>query len=1017
MKKRAYIKNQIIGIKKTKARFLSIFVIVFLGSAFYAGLRHAPTIMENSIEEYLIDYGFEDIDIIATLGFSQKDISYLDDIEEIDEYQVGLRYDALLSFQGTDFGVIVYTQDDFSSSVNQAVLLSGDYPESDNECLIDNEFAVDQGLGVGDVISLTSAYDDKIYVISGIAQDTRYMSIVERGTNSLGDGSNSAYVMMYTVGNESMALPDDLYELREEEVLYNDIRITLKNEEGYSLFSEEYDTYVRSVSYEINNIYHQLFDDLYSEMMDEYTTLYEEGYQEYLEGYEEYVVGYATFETEMASAKLQIIEAKKELIENEQLLLEAQISMQDSLEEIPDEIAKLQENLAILQDELNITREQLEQQDYQDVDLESYLSTLDEQLTDIQVELGTLEGTTSDLLAYNEASLLLEEASLDIQIAENELLIQEIELEQEFTEAKTALEEANVQLEEAKEELDSIPEGTIITLTNNENGGFVTFEANAASIESISFIFPLLFFLVAALVSLTTMTRMIEEQRLQSGTLLALGYSKQDVLMQYVGYALLATLFASVLGILFGVAFFPWIIYFLYTSILYGVQAPIQISFDAIVCMQTIFIAVIITLVVTVYVCYGELMDLPATLLRPKAPKSGKRILLERIPFIWKRLSFNRKVTMRNIFRYKKRFIMSVIGIAGCSALIVTGFGLRDSIAQVVTVQFGDIWHFDATISYSESVGQQDVDELEELLIEQGSISAINSVYSQTTLFAGETKDYAGYVVVPENSTDFSDFVSVIDKDSEEELLLEDDGVIINEKLAELLDVEVNDTISVTFDNSTYVVKVSGICQHHFMHYMYMSKTYYESLTSSDVKYNNAYVMTTSTTQSTLDSLGERLMELDEVSGTTFMSTTSETFQTQLQSVNSVVVILVVCAGCLAFVVLYNLTNINIQERKSEIATIKVLGFYKKEVDDYVFRENMLLSFIGAIVGCVLGKLIHMYLMPTIEIEMTMFVREISYSTYLVAIALTMIFTFIINHKMSKVIKKIDMVESLKSVE
>ena len=624
----------------------------------------------------------------------------------------------------------------------------------------------------------------------------------------------------------------------------------------------------------------------------------------------------------------------------------------------------------------------------------------------------SLDGLTQ----LNEASIAIEKAKLEIQQQENQLTLEELKTNNELEKAQDKLDQAKSQLDEARDQVNQIPKGRLYTLTRHENSGLVNFDSNKDSISSIADIFPLMFFLVSALVSLTTMTRMVEEQRSQSGTLRALGYSKWDVMKQYIIYVIFATFFACILGIVSGTQFFPRIIYYLYNLMLFQVDAPISIYASTWVLLETVFISVFVILAVTLFVCMSELNLMPAVLMRPKAPKVGKRILLERIHWLWRRLSFNQKVTMRNIFRYKKRFFMSVIGIAGCTALIITGFGVKSSVSQVVDKQYQDVFTYDYLVRLEDSVSTKTAQNYQKDLLNRSEVANVEYVLNKSINILKDKEDLYGSLIVYQSMDNMKNFVHFRNYQTYKDLVLDDEGVILTAKAAELLGVEDNDTIDIELNETKYSVKVSGITENYFMNYIYMSQTLYESLTLQDLEVNNAFLILQDDRASSQKTL-EAYMQDKGYGNLTNVSSIGEEFDKQVQSVNLVVVILIVCAGALNFIVLYNLTNINIQERKSEIATIKVLGFRRKEVYDYIFRENVLLSVIGSLLGMIFGYFLHKFIILTVELDMTMFVRQLNISSYIYAIIMTLGFTYFINFTMRHVLNKVDMVESLKSIE
>ena len=1030
MKRKSYVKNQIRSIFKTKARFLSIFIIVFLGASFFSGLRHAPMIMESSMDQFVSENHFNDLNYIATLGFSKEDVSSIRDIDEIDQIEAGMRFDALVEQGEQDHGVTVYTRDDFNKKINTVEIKEGRLPTKEDECIIDFQMKKRYQYALNQKITLKTNQGQKEFKVVGIVNDPRYISNMDRGSNTLGDGTNIGYIQMLTKDNQFLALPQSLYDLRKEEVLYNEVRITLKESRGNTVFSETYQDIVKEANYKIKNILVERFDALYTDITKEAKEQLQVHQTEYEEGYTQYQTGLATFNATISNAKIELTNAKIEIAKNRKVILEAKSKMNAEMGALPGQIQDANKQLEELKQQLEELKKEsggipslpeippiTPDTPETPPGVTEQIDEIIQQIEAVQNQIGNMDTLVTSMLALDTAALTLDKADLEIQKNENNLVLQEIATNKQFEESKKILEEAKIQLEQGQIALDSIPKGNVITLTSTENAGIMGFQANSDSITSLSLLFPLLFFLVAALVSLTTMTRMVEEQRVQSGTYRALGYSKKEVILQYIIYAFLATFVASVLGIIFGVYFFPWIIYFLYCTMMYDIGAPIHFIFDIFICIQTFIISVAITLVVTWIVCMQELSLMPAGLLRPKAPKIGKRILLERVTWVWKRLSFNQKVTMRNIFRYKKRFFMSVIGIAGCTALIVIGFGLKESVSLVADEQYGNVWQYSGTTHYKEKYDDKQMQEIEQELDKRQEVKNFASYYSNSISFVGEKKEYYGTLEIPREINEFQEMISLNSYNDGSPLHLNDEGVMISAKISELLGVEVGDTITIAIEGKEYQVKVSGIVEFYFMHYMYMTKSYYESLTGTKVLYDGTYFTLKDEDIKFQNTLESYVHQNDVYSGVSFVSGISENFRNQMVSIDGVVLILIVCAGSLAFVVLYNLTNINIQERKSEIATIKVLGFYPKEVYQYVFRENILLAFIGSLVGLLLGKAVHMYLIKTVEIEMTMFVRELFFPSYIIAVILTMVFTMAINLMMRRVLKKIDMVESLKSIE
>lgn len=1012
-KKTMYWKNLRKSIFKSKARFLSIFSIVFLGAAFFAGLRNTPGTMMKTMDSYIDAYRFSDLTYLSTLGFSEEDLSKIEDIEGIAQIDYGYQFDALTMMNNKLSGVKVYTSEKYHDQmINQPVLIDGHYPKLSDECMIDEEIAK-TGTKLGDEIEISNLQGKKKFKVVGIIQDVRYIAKTDRGTNTLGDGTNSGFIEILNQDNAFLALPKDLYELRDEDVLYNQVSICVQGASEYNFFSEDYDDYIEGVNTKVKSALSLRLSDLYEALTADAKEELEKAEKEYNKGYKTYTDSKRTFETQILEAKIQLTNAKMTLAEKEAEYLKAQSTASQQTKEM---IQTIEETAKELRKNLEDLKKQLEE--FQENPITSTppeIQKILDEIKSITVLLDSASTAIDGFSQLNEASIQIQKAKLEIQQQENKLTLQELKTQNQLDQAKEELDEAHVLITDAKEQVDQIPKGKLYTLTRHENAGIVNYDSNVASISSIADIFPLMFFLVSALVSLTTMTRMVEEQRGQSGTLRALGYSKWDVIKQYIVYVIFATFFACVLGIVLGTQFFPRIIYYLYSLMLFQVNSDTLISSSYIIAFQTVFISVCVTMFATLFVCISELNLMPAVLMRPKAPKLGKRIILERINFIWKRLSFNQKVTMRNIFRYKKRFFMSIIGIAGCTALIITGFGIKYSVSEVVDRQYGEVFNYDAQVRLEDDISVTESKEYQENLLKRDEVSNIEYVLNQSVQVMKNKEDLYASLVVYQSMDNIQNFIT-FNEMSNKKIALSDDGIVLTIKTAELLGVEEGESIDIEIAGKKYNVKVDSIMENYFMNFVYMSQTLYETLTSSDMKVNHAFVNLTKTSQSNKVSL-ENYMKDRGYGNLSYSDNGSSEFDNQVQSLDIVVAILIICAGALNFIVLYNLTNINIQERKSEIATIKVLGFRRKEVYDYIFRENIFLSLFGSVVGMIFGFVLHQFIIRTVELDMTMFVRNLTWSSYLMAACITLGFTMLINLTMRKVLNKVDMVESLKSIE
>ena len=541
---------------------------------------------------------------------------------------------------------------------------------------------------------------------------------------------------------------------------------------------------------------------------------------------------------------------------------------------------------------------------------------------------------------------------------------------------------------------------------------------NADRMRSIGKVFPVLFFLVAALISLTTMTRMVEEQRVQIGTMKALGYGKAAIAGKYIGYALIATLGGSIFGVLIGEKILPFIIIYAY-MILYKHLPAILVPYHMSYALQASGIAVACTLIATIASCYKELAAEPAELMRPAAPKQGKRILLERIGIIWKHLNFTWKSTVRNLIRYKKRFFMTIFGIGGCMALMVVGFGLKDCIYEIVSLQYEKVQFYDAATYMSDDISEENRQQLHDYLDQNADIKETIEARMQKTDVKSASGKKTLYLMVPSDNEKIEDFLSFHSRTNKDEVYsLKKDEVILTEKMASLLNVKVGDELTIEDeDRGDQTVTVGAICENYMSHYLYLSPEKYEELYGVPAEYNTIIYSVKDGKDDQIEKIGTKLLSMDGVLNVSYTSSIEGRLDDMLRSLNLVIVVLIVSAGMLAFVVLYNLNNINITERQRELATLKVLGFYDEEVASYVYRENILLTIIGSVVGMVLGNLLHRYIILTVEVEEAMFGRQIHWQSYLYSFLFTVAFSLFVNWVMFYKLKKIDMVESLKSVE
>ena len=606
------------------------------------------------------------------------------------------------------------------------------------------------------------------------------------------------------------------------------------------------------------------------------------------------------------------------------------------------------------------------------------------------------------------------------EIAENEAKVAEAKIEYANGEEEAAqkIAEGEQKIADAEAKVQDIEKPTWYVYDRDTLTEYSGYGENAERLGAIGRVFPVLFFLVAALISLTSMTRMVEEQRTAIGTMKALGYSKMSIAKKYLGYALIATAGGSVLGVLIGEKILPYIIVYAY-GILYQHITHILIPYQWIYAWMAAAAAIVCTMAATFFACYKELVAQPAVLMRPPAPKNGQRVFLERIKFIWKHLSFTWKSCIRNLTRYKKRFFMTVFGIGGCMGLMLVGYGIKDSCYEIAELQFRDIQMYDGSVYLKEDISDETRQNLLDYMKDDSDISHyMQTSMKNVTLVNGKNKRDA-YQVVFSEPKDVKDYFDFHDRKSKEEYTLDDEGVIISEKTGKLLNAKAGDTIEIKDEeNGNKKVKIAHICENYMGHYIFFTPSYYEKVYGENSEYNSIFFAgQKGDTQEDYNKIGEDILTQNGALSVSYMRDIEKQLDDMLKSLNLVIVVLIISAGMLAFVVLYNLNTVNITERQRELATLKVLGFYDLEVAQHVYRENVLLTFIGAAVGVVLGKFLHAFIIDTVEVDTAMFGRNINFSSYVYSLLFTILFSLIVNGIMYFKLKKIDMVESLKSIE
>lgn len=1075
-----YLKDIFREIKISLGRFLSILCIVAIGVAFFAGIKASAPDMKNSADTYFDKYNVQDIQVYSTIGLTKKDVAAIKKIKGVKSVQPSFSMDTLSQIDSTQMVIKVISYG-IDQKMNKIRVVEGRMPERENECLVEASSATNKLYGtfhIGDTIKLQSGTDEALskslkhtkYKIVGTCYNPNYLSY-EKGSSNIGSGTVNSFIYIqntnvlknyYTEvdvcvkGAKDLDCYSDEYFDVVDPVLKKIKKISNKQIDArIQSYQSELDAKKQEATDKFKDAENQFndaqnkIDSGLSEIQSNELKL-QNSKDQINQGWNEYYANLqlldniptlqnAIAQIEESEKKLPELLSQKEQVEDglqqinaegdlntKRTLIQNAIDFIDialkKLENYPDSSdaetirIKLNEKKELLQGQLSL----IDQAIAKKAELEAILPQIQSGIEKIQAGVAKkaeLQSQLNQLLnAKNElnnayVSLINGQAQYEdgvskIEDAKNELNKSIEQLTLSKAEFNIQKHDALRELSDAQLEIDKM-EGKWIVLDRNSHYSYRDYGACADRMDGIAKVFPVFFFLVAALVCMTTMTRMVDEQRNEMGTLKALGYSKLQIASKYIIYALIASILGSILGCSLGMYLFPTVIFNAWNT-LYNID-QIKFLFQPGLILLASGSVTGITLLATLYSIYSELIEMPSQLMRPKAAKAGKKILLERITFIWKRLSFLQKVTARNIFRYKKRFFMTIIGIAGCSALLVAGFGINDSISDIVNQQYNVIYHYDATVSAKTS----------EITSQIKSLKGVKDVYEEDHLAVTtkiENKDISTTVHIISNDKKFKDFCTLFNGNKEFDL--DDSSVLISQKMATKLNKKAGDTIKIKDANNKVIkAKIKGVFTNYVGHHIYASESLYKSW-NTNAKTTHIYLIKSKKTTKKFErNLGNKIMNIDGVQSVTFYSSLQKNFKDMIKSISYIVVVLVISAACLAFVVLYNLSNVNISERKREIATIKVLGFTRKEVDAYINRETILLTILGSLIGLGIGIGLHHLIMNLAEMDDIMFGRTINSISYVISFVMTIGFSAIINLFMHKKLNNIQMVESLKAVE
>ena len=1007
--------------RKNIGRFLSVLFIVALGVGFFAGLRETTPDIQTTLDNYYDEHNLMDFKIISTGGLNEDDVSSLKALENIQKVIPSYSVDTLINGEEVRVHAI-------EEEINNVDLKSGRMPEKNNECVADAT-----KYKIGDTLTITKTSVDGIlstleYTVVGLADSPLYLSR-QMGIASIGTGELASFIY---VPRENF---DSEY--------YTEIYLTAKGTLDEVAYEDGYDELKDLLLEELEELAPIRETKRYEEILEEATIEIRK-----IESEAESEISDAENKlndalNEINSGREEINSAKNELSKNEQRV---NMEEQNGLTQINNARTSWQESYDLFVSSLNSYGLNINALDstiksinMEITNLEQLLSTMTEEdesyatykgaLDTLNIEKENLQTliTTRDTLNKGKEEIDANEQKLkeeitsarsEIESARNEIAANEETIDAAYQEYLAGVEELNTQkqrLEEeiadAKSALNEIEKPEWYLLDRSDNNGYISIWDDAAKVDAIAGIFPIFFIVVVALMCFNTMNRMVEEERGEIGTLSSLGYGSFSIINGYLFYIFFATVIGVTVGLLVGYTLIPNVIYSIYNA--NYILPKLEINMK----LLPFFIMILITLglmsMIAIISCLKELKNVPATILRPASPKAGKKVFLEHIKFIWKRLSFTGKVTARNMFRYKKRIIMTVLGVVGSTALLLTGFGLRDSISGLADLQYGKINHYDALLVFQNSYQSLDSNILNEL--ESTNITEYKPIYQASFTFEAKNLSHDVYLIVLSNPEEIDKFITFNSKVNEE-FNFPSDGVIISEKMASLLDVKIGDFIKIRNSNNELVVlPVSEIVENYTMHYVYMNEETYEKYFETDLEYN--MIMANLDDEANHDELANSWMGTGLISTINFTEDNIEVFDNMVGGLNLIVLLIIGASCALAFIVLYNLTTINIAERIREISTLKVLGFYDKEVSSYVYRETLFLTIFGIILGLVAGIFLHMYVINVAETDNILFLHNILWPSYIYSFLIIIFFTIIVQIITNRRLKKIDMVESLKSVE
>jgi len=998
-------KNTLREIKSSLGRYLAILAIVALGVGFFAGLKVTREAMITTADDYLESSNFYDYQVMNSLGFEKEDVEALSAEKGVKTAEGSISTDVLFTAEGSADRVLkLHTMPE---NINTLLLESGRLPEKADECVVDYRL-FDEPIGSKIKISSKNEKDTldmlkyREYTIVGTVVSPIYLNF-ERGTTALGDGSVSGFAYITEDGFDTD--------------YYTEIYLLLN--QRFRIYSDEYKDLIKSTEDNIQAAVDRQADRRYRDIVADAKEELADAQKEYDENYQKYLSEKADAEAELSANYQKLQNSCAQVAANKENLN----AQEKSLKQNKTKVEQGQAQAARKRQEFEANK--------------AYMT--EEQIAAAEAQLSQTEQQLSASLSQIEAGLAqIQQGRKDIAAAEKEIADGFAKYydgkktaEAEFKDAEAEFKDARRELRDAKEEIADIKTPDTYVLDRNTNVGYACFESDSRIVDGIARVFPIFFFLVAALVCMTTMTRMIDEQRTQIGVLKALGYSNGAIAGKYLFYAGSAAFIGCTIGFFVFCYVFPMVIWNAY-SMMYDFSGDLYYIVNGPLALISLAVSLLCSMGATAVSCYADFREVPAQLIRPKSPKDGKRIFLERITFIWNKLGFLYKVSFRNVFRYKKRFFMMVLGISGCTALLVTGFGIRDSIKNVVNYQFDEIQIYDYSIIFDKDMSEKKQQRFMEAT--EDSIDDIIFLHQSSAdlVSGGKVKSVT---LIASESESFDDFIHLFTEDDEKIPYPGKGEAVVCRKLADTYDLSKGSKIVLRdSDMKEMEVTVSAVCENYVENYVYVSPDTCKDQWGYEPEVKSALVKAAGAPDSK-DTDGKGAKNTGEndtkyiyrsssktlnQNGVTTVSVNNdmrERVANMMKSLDYIIALIIICAGALAFIVLYNLTNINITERIREIATIKVLGFYPGETSAYVFRENFFLTGISSLVGLLLGKALHAFVIKQIQVDLLSFDIRIAGFSYLLSVVLTFVFAIIVNLVMYRKLDRISMTESLKSIE